>query len=122
MSKTVVLIGALDTKGQEFSFVKNLIEQQGVMTCVVDFGTMGAPAFEPDVSRDVVATAGGGDLARFASGDHKDEAMQAMVRGLAVVVKQLFDDGRLDGILGMGGTGGTSIATAAMRVLPVGIS
>jgi len=81
MTKTVVLIGALDTKGQEFAFVKNLIEQQGLATCVVDFGTMGAPAFEPDISREKVATDGDGDLARFASGDHKDEAMQAMARG-----------------------------------------
>jgi uncharacterized protein (UPF0261 family) len=121
MKKTVVLIGALDTKGQEFSFVKNLIEQQGVETFVVDFGAMGTPAFLPDISRDEVAAAGAGNLQRFASGDHKDEAMQAMARGLAVVVKRLYDEGRLDGILGMGGTGGTSIATMAMRALPVGV-
>lgn len=121
MAKTVVIVGALDTKGQEFAFVKQLIEQQGLDTLVVDFGVLGEPAFQPDVSRQQVARAGGGDLAEFARGEHKDKAMVAMADGLARVVRQLYDEGRLDGILGMGGSGGTSIATAAMRTLPVGV-
>jgi uncharacterized protein (UPF0261 family) len=121
MAKTVVIVGSLDTKGQEFALVRDLIQGQGLDTLVVDFGVLGAPAFEPDVGREAVAEAGGGDLAHLASGEHKDEAMQTMARGLAVVVRRLFDEGRLDGILGMGGTGGTSIATAAMRTLPVGV-
>ncbi|MAS37248.1 MAG: hypothetical protein CL610_24825 [Anaerolineaceae bacterium] len=121
MAKTVVIIGALDTKGDEFAFVKNLIEHAGVQTLVVDFGVMGAPAFAPDITREEVVAAAGGDLNYLASGDHKDEAMQAMAKGLANVVRGLYDDGRLDGIIGMGGTGGTSIATAAMRTLPVGV-
>jgi uncharacterized protein (UPF0261 family) len=63
MAKTVVLIGALDTKGKEFAFVKDLIEQQGLKTLVVDFGVLGKPAFEPDIGREEVARAGGSDLA-----------------------------------------------------------
>jgi uncharacterized protein (UPF0261 family) len=121
MAKTVVLIGSLDTKGQEFAFVKDLIHKQGLDTLVVDFGVMGAPVFEPDIARAEVVQAGGGDLNRLESGQHKDEAMQVMARGLAEVVRRLYADGRLDGILGMGGSGGTSIATAAMRTLPVGV-
>lgn len=121
MPKTVVLVGSLDTKGQEFAFVKDLIQTQGLATLVIDFGVMGPPSFDPDISRSQVAQAGGGDLAALASGKHKDEAMQVMARGLAVVVRQLFESGKLDGILGMGGSGGTSIATAAMRTLPVGV-
>ena len=121
MSKTVVLIGALDTKGAEFAFVKELIEAAGVNTLVVDFGVMGEPAFPAQISRAEVAAAAGGDLAYLGSGDHKDEAMKTMSDGLAVIVRRLYDEGKLDGILGMGGTGGTSIATAAMRTLPVGV-
>ena len=121
MSKTVVIVGALDTKGQEFIFAKDLIEQQGLRTLVVDFGVLGEPAFKPDVTRAEVAAAGGGDLAYLASGQHKDEAMKTMATGLAAIVRKLFDEGQLDGILGMGGSGGTSIATAAMRTLPVGV-
>jgi uncharacterized protein (UPF0261 family) len=121
MAKTVVLVGALDTKGEDFRFVRELVESRGLATLVVDVGVMGPPAFAPDVTREEVVAAAGGDLARIASGDHKDEAMQTMAAGLAAVVARLHADGRLDGILGMGGSGGTSIATRAMRALPVGV-
>jgi uncharacterized protein (UPF0261 family) len=119
--KTVVLVGALDTKGKELAYVRDRIQEAGLQTLVVDFGVMGPPAFEPDVRREEVAAAAGADLAYLASGEHKDEAMEAMARGLAVVVRRLYDEGKLDGIIGMGGTGGTAIATAAMRVLPIGV-
>jgi len=121
MSKTVVIVGSLDTKGQEYAFVKELIEAEGLETLVVDFGVMSEPSFEPDVTRDAVAQAGGGDLAYLASGEHKDEAMQIMAAGLAVVVRGLYEQGKVDGIFGMGGSGNTSIATSGMRVLPVGV-
>jgi len=121
MSKTVVLVGSLDTKGEEFRYVKELIEEYGLKTFVVDFGVMGNPALKPDISRDQVAKAAGGDLIYLQSGEHKDQAMQTMSEGLAIIVQQLYDDGKLDGILGMGGGGGTSIASAAMRSLPVGV-
>ena len=121
MADTVVLAGALDTKGADFAFVKELIEGAGLATLVVDFGVMGKPALAADVTREEVCAAAGGDLAHLASGGHKDEAMAAMARGLAAVVSRLHGEGRLDGIIGMGGSGGTSLATAAMRELPVGV-
>jgi len=121
MKKTVVIVGALDTKGKEFLFVKDLIEKEGLNTLVVDFGVMGQPDFKPDVSREEVARQGGSHLADFNSGQHKDVAMKSMAAGLKAVVSQLYADGKLDGIIGMGGSGGTSIATTAMRELPVGV-
>lgn len=121
MAKTVVIVGALDTKGSEFAFVKELIENEGLQTLVVDFGVLGDPAFKPDVARSEVAREGGGDLSYLASGEHKDEAMQVMATGLAEVVRKLYEEGRLDGIISMGGSGGTSVATTAMRALPVGV-
>ena len=121
MVKTIVVVGSLDTKGHEFAYVKKMIEQHGLNTLVVDFGVLEDPVFKPNIDRYQVAKAGGGDLEYLLSGDHKDEAMKTMAEGLCVVVRKLFDDGRLDGILGMGGGGGTSIATAAMRTLPYGV-
>ena len=121
MVKTVVLVGSLDTKGREFAFVKGLIEKEGLNTLVVDFGVMGEPAFEPDIRRDELVRAAGGNLVYLAAGEHKDEAMKSMATGLAVIVRRLYDEGKLDGIIGMGGSGGTSIATAGMRTLPVGV-
>jgi uncharacterized protein (UPF0261 family) len=121
MAKTIVIVGALDTKGEEFAYVKALLKKKRLKTIVVDFGVLGEPAFEPDISRSTVAAAGGGEMEHFRFGEHKDEAMKVMAAGLAVIVRQLYDTGRLDGIIGMGGSGGTSIATNAMRTLPVGV-
>jgi uncharacterized protein (UPF0261 family) len=121
MNKTVVIAGALDTKGKEFEFLKGLIEAEGLRTLVIDTGIMGAAAFKADISRQEVAEAGKGDFNRLASGEHKDAAMQVMAAGLTELVRQLHEKGRLDGIIGMGGGGGTSLVTAAMRTLPVGV-
>ena len=121
MPKTVVIVGALDTKGKEFAFIKDLIQKQGLSTLVLDVGVLGDPAFPPDISREKVAEAGGGNLDYFASGEHKDEAMKTMATGLEAVVLDLHEQGKLDGIFSMGGTGGTSVATRAMRALPIGV-
>jgi uncharacterized protein (UPF0261 family) len=121
MGKTVVITGSLDTKGREFAFLKELIEKEGLQTLVVDFGVMGKPFFNPDISRDEVAKVGGGNLSALASGDHKDEAMNVMAAGLTLIVGHLYEQGKLDGIIGMGGGGGTSLTTAAMRSLPMGV-
>jgi uncharacterized protein (UPF0261 family) len=121
MSKTIVIAGTLDTKGHEFAFVKQLIEAQGLHTLMVDFGVLGEPAFDADIDRAQVARAGGGDVAQLRANQHKDEAMRVMADGLAVIVSDLFQKGQLHGMLGMGGSGGTSIATRAMRALPIGV-
>ena len=119
--KTVVIVGALDTKGREFAFVKDLVERQGLATLVVDFGILGEPTIAADVGREEVARAGGGDLDHLRRNKLREQAMPIMAAGLAVVVRRLYDEGRLDAILGMGGGGGTSIATAGMRALPFGV-
>jgi uncharacterized protein (UPF0261 family) len=121
MSKNIVIAAALDTKGQEFQYLKELIEEQGVYTLTVDFGILGEPYYAPEIGREEVVKAGGGDLKALQAGDHKDEAMKVVSKGLAVVVRRLYDEGKLDGIISMGGSGGTSIAAAAMRTLPVGV-
>ena len=121
MPKTVLLVGAMDTKGEDFAYVKQLIEQQGVKTLVVDFGVLGeATGIHADISRGEVAQAGGGDLKAMQAEQKKDYCMETMTKGLTKVVRKLYDEGKIDGILGMAGSGGTSIASAAMRALPVG--
>lgn len=120
MAKTVAIVGALDTKGQEYSFLKAEIEKRGCQTLVVDTGVMGEAAFEPDVSRQQVAEAGGAKLSDLVAKGDRGEAMAVMSKGAAKVVKQLNADGKIDGIIAMGGGGGTSVATSAMRELPVG--
>ncbi len=78
MSRTVVLVGTLDTKGEDLLYVKHLIEGEGLSTLMIDFGVMGEAKFQPDIGRAEVAAAGRGDLKGMRSGDHKDEAMESM--------------------------------------------
>ena len=119
--KTVVLAGALDTKAAEFAWVKALIEKQGLRTLVIDVGVLGEPGFAPDVSREAVASAAGAELDALRRGESRGEALEVMGRGLAKIARALYDEGVLDGILGMGGSGGTTVATAGMRALPLGL-
>lgn len=120
MTKTIAILGALDTKGQDFAFLKAEIEKRGCLTLVIDTGVLGEPAFPPDISREEVASAGGTSLSDLAARQDRGEAMAAMGRGAAEVLKRLHAEGKIHGVIGMGGGGGTSVATTAMRALPVG--
>ena len=121
MPKTIAVIGALDTKGPEFAFVKAEIERRGHRALVVNTAVVGAPTFEPDIPAERVAEAGGASLAALRAQADRGAAMEVMTRGVARVVKDLYDEGEIDGVLGMGGSAGTIIGTSAMRALPVGV-
>src|SRR5215210_4322641 len=118
---TVVLIGTLDTKGREYEFLRERLGEHGVETVLVDAGVMGEPKAEPDVTREEVARAGGTGAAELAQAGDRGAAVAAMGRGAGEVVKRLHAEGRLDGVLGLGGSGGSSLVTSAMRQLPVGV-
>ncbi len=116
----VVLIGTLDTKGRELAFVRDLLRARGLETIVVDAGSQGPPAFEPDVDRDAVfGRAGTSAAAVLARGD-RGEAVAKAAEGVAALVAELDRSGRVDGVFGLGGSAGTVIGTAAMRALPFG--
>ena len=121
MAKTVALLGALDTKGAEYGFVKTCIEARGHRTLLIDVGVLGAPVVEPDVSRREVAEAAGVDLDELVRKKDRGEAVAAMARGAESLVPRLFAEGRFDGIMALGGGGGTSVACGAMRALPLGV-
>ena len=120
MIKTIALIGALDSKGDEFAFVKAAIESRGHQVLVINTGVIGEPAFAPDISAARVAEAGGVALQVLQDEADRGSAIDVMTKGAAAIAKTLFSQGKFDGILGMGGSAGTIIATAAMRELPVG--
>ena len=121
MSRTIAVIGALDTKGPEFAFVKAEIIRRGHVALVINTAVLGEPAFEPDVAAGRVAEAGGVGLSALREKADRGYAMEVMTKGAAVVVKDLFEQGRIDGVLGMGGSAGTVIGTSAMRALPIGV-
>ncbi|RME49512.1 MAG: UPF0261 family protein [Chloroflexi bacterium] len=121
MPKNIAVVGALDTKGQEFAFVKAEIEKRGHRALVINTGVIGEPAFEPDVPAARVAEAGGVSLEELREKADRGLAMDVMTRGIAKVVKELYDEGKIDGIIAMGGTAGTAVGSSAMRALPIGV-
>ena len=121
MAKTVGIVGTLDTKGIEFQFIKERIEASGTSTCVVNTGILGEPYFEPDVSAGEVAEAGGTSLRALQDGGDRGVAVAAMAEGAAKIIAQLQSDGKIDGIISLGGSAGTTIGTTAMRAVPVGV-
>jgi len=121
MPVTIALIGALDTKGEDFAFVKAEIERRGLACLVINTGVIGEPSFAPDVSAGEVAEAGGLSLDALCKAGDRGAAIGVMAAGAAVILQRLHDDGRVQGVLGMGGSAGTTIATTAMRALPLGV-
>ena len=117
----VVIVGTLDTKAEEIGFARDVIEAQGVDVHLVDTGVMDDPEIEPDTTASDVAEAGGTTLEALREAGDRGEAIEAMGQGAAEVAVDLHEDGVLDGILGLGGSGNTSVATEAMRALPVGV-
>jgi uncharacterized protein (UPF0261 family) len=118
---TVVLLGTLDTKGVEYDYLRGRLRDEGVDVVLVDTGILGTPLAEPDISREEVAEAAGANAQELAESGDRGAAVEAMSRGAAEIVKELHAQGRLDGVLALGGSGGTAIATHAMRELPVGV-
>lgn len=120
MPKTIALIGTFDTKGEEFSFLRDLIEKAGLRTILIDVGVLGSPVFTVDISQAEVAAAANEDLASLRSNKDRGRSVTAMALGAAVILRRLFEQQSIQGVVSLGGSAGTTIATAAMRALPFG--
>ncbi len=118
---TVVLVGTLDTKGREYDYLRERLHGHGVDTILIDGGVLGEPLAKADVPREEVAAEAGADARALAEAGDRGEAVETMARGAAEIVKRLLAEGRLDAVLALGGSGGTALATEAMRALPVGV-
>jgi uncharacterized protein (UPF0261 family) len=118
---TVVLMGALDTKGLEYRFLAEEIRAGDADVLVVDVGILGEPMLRADVSREEVARAAAADLAELRGRADQGAAVTTMAHGAAVIARRLHDEGRFDALFGVGGTSGTALISHAMRALPVGV-
>lgn len=118
--KTVAIAGTFDSKGQEYSYVKRLIEELGLKTFTIHTGVF-EPTFEPDVSNEEVAKAAGADIKEIAEKKDRAYATEVLSRGMEALVPRLFNEGKFDAIISFGGTGGTALVTPAMRALPIGV-
>jgi uncharacterized protein (UPF0261 family) len=121
MPGTVLLIGTLDTKGEECAYVRDLIQDRGHEVLVLDAGILRDPPIEADFPASQVAEAGGRPLNELRAQGDRGVALEVMARGAALLAVRLQAEGRLDAVIGLGGSCGTAIGTAAMRELPVGM-
>jgi uncharacterized protein (UPF0261 family) len=117
----IAIIGTLDTKGPEVGFVRDEVARRGHTPLVIDPGLLGQPAIAAGITRQEVAHAAGRELADLIASGDRQLCQRAMIDGLVAVVTRLHTDGRVDGVLAVGGAQGTAMATAAMRALPVGV-
>jgi uncharacterized protein (UPF0261 family) len=116
----IAVLGTLDTKGLEHAFVAERIRAAGHAPRRVDGGPGGPPQVPPDVSRAEVAAAGGVDLAGVTGRGDRGECVAAMAAAAPLLLARLHREGRIAGVIALGGGGGTAIASAAMRPLPLG--
>lgn len=118
---TVVLLGTLDTKGTEFAFVADRLRGLGCEVILIDVGLLGAALVPPDIGRDTVAAEAETTVAELLARDDRGVALDTMARGAAKLAVRLHREGRLHALMSLGGSGGSSIAAAAMRALPIGV-
>jgi uncharacterized protein (UPF0261 family) len=117
----IYLIGTLDTKGGEIAFVRDELKSLGVAVQVVDGSCLGEPTVVADIPREAVFEAAGTTLAEVRAKHDRGHAVTTAAHGAAIVIKKLYDEGQVEGVIGLGGSAGTTIATAAMRALPIGV-
>jgi uncharacterized protein (UPF0261 family) len=118
---SVVLIGTLDTKGEEYAFVRDRVVDAGCEAVMVNAGALGDPDYPVEFGRAAVAAAAGWDLDELVTSGDRGGAVGAMGEGAARIALDLHRAGRLDAVFGMGGSGGSSIVSRAMRALPIGV-
>jgi len=117
---TIAVLGTLDTKGREHAFVAERIRARGHAAVLIDVGTGAEPVVAADIARAEVAAAGGIDLAALVARGDRGECVAAMAAAAAALVGRLVAEGRIQGVIALGGGGGTAIASAALRPLPIG--
>lgn len=118
--KTIVVLATLDTKGREAQFLREQIEQRGDRALVIDSGVIGTPGTKADVTRQAVATAGGGSLSELLRNPSRETAAPIMAAGATRLVLDLIANGKAHAIVSLGGTQGTTLSTRVMRALPYG--
>ena len=118
--KTIAVLGTLDSKGAEHAFVADLIRAHGHTPLLIDVGTGAEPTVKLDVTRYEVAAAAGLDLDAVIARKDRGEAVTAMSQAAPKLLSKLHSEGKIHGVISLGGGGGTAIATAAMRALPIG--
>lgn len=119
-SPTILLLGTVDTKSDEIAFLRQCIEQAGGRSLVMDVGVLGRGDFTPDIANIEVAAAAGVTLQQAAASGDENTSMTVMAQGASLLATQLHAQGRIAGLLALGGTMGTDLALDVANALPLG--
>jgi len=117
---TIAVLGTLDTKGAEHGFVAGEIRRQGHTVILIDVGTSGRPSIVPDIRADEVTAIAGFDMQPLRERGDRGECVAAMAAVAPAVLLKLCREQKIDGVISLGGSSGTAIASSAMRALPTG--
>ena len=117
----IIVLATLDTKGPEAAYVAELICALGARVHLADVGCLAPPVVKPDIAREEIFAAAGHDVAALAAAADRGRSVAAAALGAAAWVRAAHDRGQLAGVLALGGSAGTTIGTAAMRALPIGV-
>ena len=121
MNKIILMLGTFDSKGKEFAYLYSELKRRGAQVLTMNTGVLGGTnLFGIDIPAEEVALRGGESLDMLRRNADRGVAMGVMARGARTICVELQQQGRIHAIIGMGGGGGTSIATTAMQALPVG--
>ena len=121
MPTTIAILGTFDSKGPEHAFLAAAIRRVGFFPLLIDVGSLDAPSITPDITRtEVLAALNSPEAAAILARRDRGECVTLMGRAAAALITSLHVAGRIQGIISLGGGGGTAIATAAMRALPIG--
>ena len=116
----VLLVATMDTKGQEVLYLLSCFEKWGIPVLTLDAGIMGESPFPVTINREKVALAGGMSLSEVRALGHEGKALTVMITGAIQCAKDLYQQGKIMGIIGLGGSMGTTLATGVMRTFPIG--
>ena len=121
MSKHIVILCALDTKGEEANYLRELIKAKGMDVVLVDTGFGGKPTIPSDIPAQEVAKAGGGGIDEISASKNTGTLALIMGKGAIIKVQELLTKGQCDGAISFGGVSNTTLATSVMKTLPFGI-
>ena len=116
-----LLVATMDTKGREALFISDCIRKEGIPVLIMDAGIRGTCETPVDITRQQVAQAGGIPLKEVQNIGHEGEALKVMTAGAVKCARDLYDQGEIQGVIGLGGSMGTTLGTAVMRDLAIGV-
>jgi len=117
----ILLVGTADTKRDELAFMRERLHALGATCLLMDVGVLAPGDVPVDIAHHEVAAAAGSSLqAVIASGD-ENSAMTTMAAGAATIAARLHAEGRIQGLLALGGTMGTDLAFDVAAALPLGV-